>query len=341
MPFRPAGRIPAQTDGYEVWGGALMKTLTRKARLFGAALVLAMLLSGARGLPSRGYTECDRNTSWSVWSQWDDHQTHDSVGGRTTETEDTSTRSEQHSTRGEDWTDLQTHSRNADGSSHGHEEGHYTDNAGAGCYSDGIPQKWSHRSDDDTDSKGNRKEHFESISEKAGKCTKYVRDIEWDSKGKLIKDISSETDVPCGKYVLEVLYKGSISVSHSTITYGPNTAKVYLESDGNGTHTGSHEDRFDATMTGECTWSGVFPVAYDVIAKEVKFGDQDELDFSVNETKGRAATVSCWGGSGGVSIPVTTNTYTFRLPPEDGASKTFSIPPGYVSLTFTLRKQGP
>ena len=145
--------------------------------------------------------------------------------------------------------------------------------------------------------------------------------------------------MPCSKWYLEILYKGFISVTHSTITYGPNTAMVYMGQSADGTYTGSYESVFDATMTGECTGSGTFPVTYDITAKEVKFGDQDELDFTVNETKGRAATVSCWGGSGGVSIPVQTKTYTFSLAPEDGASWTHSIPPGYVTLTFTLRKR--
>jgi hypothetical protein len=143
-----------------------------------------------------------------------------------------------------------------------------------------------------------------------------------------------------GKYVLEVLYQGFISVTHSTITYGPNTAKVYLENK-QGTHEGGYEGEFDAKMTGECTGSGTFPVSYDVSAKEVKVGNQDELDFSVKETKGAMAAVACWGGSGGVTQPTKTNNYTFTLPPEVGASKTYSIPPGYVTLTFTLRKQGP
>jgi hypothetical protein len=143
-----------------------------------------------------------------------------------------------------------------------------------------------------------------------------------------------------GKYVLEVLFQGFISVTHSTITYGPNTATVDLENK-QGTHEGSYEGIFDAKMTGECTGSGTFPVTYDVTAKEVKVGNQDELDFSVKETQGAMAAVSCWGGSGGVTEPTKTNTYTFTLPLEDGASKTYSIPPGYVTLTFTLRKQGP
>jgi hypothetical protein len=309
--------------------------------LVGAALILAALLTAAGRLPRGADNECERNTSWSIWNVQDGRQTSDTVGGRTSETQDSSSRTESHSSRGEELTSVQTHSTNADGSYHEHQEGHYSDSTGEGCGNDGVPRKGDNRADTDVDTEGNHKEHWEDIIEVNGKCEKIVTDREWNSKGKLIKNVQTRTDVPCGKYILEVLYKGFISVTHSTITYGPNTAKVHLESDGNGTHRGKYETVFDATMTGECTGSGVFPVSYDVTAKEVKFGDQDELDFSVNETKGRAATVSCWGGSGGVSIPVATKTYTFSVPPEDGASKTFSIPPGYVSLTFTLRKQGP
>lgn len=142
------------------------------------------------------------------------------------------------------------------------------------------------------------------------------------------------------KYALEVLYQGYISVTHSTITYGPNTATIDLENK-QGTHEGSFERVFEAKMTGDCTGTGTFPVSYDVTATEVKVGNQDQLDFSVQETKGAMTAVSCRGASGGVTQPTKTNTYTFTFPPEDGASKTYSIPPGYVTLTFTLRKQGP
>ena len=320
-----------------------MKRLRRKARVFAAALILAVLLSGATALERRALAGCGADVSTQIWNEVDSRWTSDTKNDQTTTSGDWSSRSEHQSNNGETRSSVETQTWNPDSSSHEHEAAHGSDPNGVGCYeeADGKPWGYDTRRDTDTDSKGNRKEHYEEIINDDGKCTKFVRDREWDSTGKLIKDVKSTTEVPCGKYILEVLYKGSISVSHSSITYGPNTAKVYLESDGNGTHTGSHEDRFDATMTGECTGSGVFPVAYDVVAKEVKFGDQDELDFSVKETKGRAATVSCWGGSGGVSIPITTNTYTFSLPPEEGASKTYSIPPGYVSLTFTLRKQGP
>jgi hypothetical protein len=316
-----------------------MNVLQRKVPILVAALTLAFLVSGARAFPRHAHTECERNTSWSIWNVQDDRQTSDTVNGKTSETQQTSSRTESHSSRGEDLSLNTTHTTNADGSYHEHQEAHYADNTGQGCGNDGVPQKGDNWSDTDVDSDGNRKEHWEDIIEKNGKCEKIVTDKEWDRTGKLIKDTETRTEVPCSKWYLEILYKGSISVTHSTITYGPNTAKVYLGRSNDGTYTGSYESVFDAEMTGECTGSGTFPVTYDITAKEVKFGDQDELDFTVDETKGRAATVSCWGGSGGVSLPIQTNNYTFSLAAEDGASWTHSIPPGYVTLTFTLRKR--
>ena len=314
-----------------------MKTLTRKVCVFGAAMILAMLLSGARGLPSRAFNECERNTSWNIWNELDSRQRSDTVNGKTTNTQDVSDRSEHHSSRGEESTSLQTHRTNADGSSHGHQEYHYSDPEGKGCHnSDGIPWKGDLRGDDDVDAKGNHKRHVESINEKGGICTKYVDDYEWDRKGKLIKETHTKTEVPCNKWSLEVSFNGFIDVSHSTITYGPNTVVVYLETKAN-TYEGKYEGVFDAKMTGKCEGFGTFPVSYDVTAsKEDEFGD---LDFSVKESMGASATVFCLGGSGSDTEPTKTNTYTFKLPAEDGASHTESIPPGYVTLTFTLKKR--
>jgi hypothetical protein len=314
-----------------------MKTLTRKIWVFSTVIILAILLSGARGLPTRTYNECERNTSWSIWSVLDDRQTSDTVGGKTTETQDVSSRSEQHSSRGEETTDTQINRVNPDGSTHDHEETTYSDPEGKGCSSDGIPQKSRHSRDDDTDSKGNRKEHAEEIIEKNGKCVKNVRDWEWDAKGKLIKDTGwVSTDVPCSMYNLEVLYKGSIDVTHSIITYGPSTAVIQLEDKGD-SYAGKLESVFDAKMTGKCNGSGTFPVFYEVTAtKEDEFG---EMDFIVKETKGASAVVACMGKSGTDTEPTKTKTYTFKLTAEDGASITFTIPPGYIALTFTLKKK--
>ena len=79
-----------------------MKTPMRQARLIGAALILAFLVSGARAFPREAHTECERNTSWSIWNAHDSRQTSDTVNGRTTGTQDISDRSEHHSSRGEE-----------------------------------------------------------------------------------------------------------------------------------------------------------------------------------------------------------------------------------------------
>ena len=135
-----------------------------------------------------------------------------------------------HSSRGETKTKVRTHHTNSDGSYHEHGDFHYSDPEGKGCNSEGVPRSGGTQDDDDVDAEGNHKRHVKSIEEKNGKCIKYVDDWEWDRNGKLIRESHSKTEVPCGKYMLEVLYKGSISVTHSTITYGPNTVKIYLES---------------------------------------------------------------------------------------------------------------
>lgn len=313
-----------------------MKTLILKVSVFGSALILAVLLSGARGLPTLVHNECERNTSWSIWSVLDDRQTSDTVNGKTTETQDISDRSEHHSSRGEESTSLQTHHTNPDGSSHGHQEYHYSDPEGKGCNnSDGTPWKGTLRGDDDVDANGNHKRHVKSTNEKNGKCTKYVDDYEWDRKGKLIKETHTKTDVPCGKYDLEVSYKGFMDLNHTTITWGPNTAVIYLEPNGEGTYEGKIESVFDAEATGMCEGTGTFPVSYDVTAtKEDEFG---EMDFSVNGSRRRSAVGTCMGQSGSFTAPTITKTYTFKLPAEDGASKTFSE--ASITLTFTLKKR--
>lgn len=319
----------------------MMKTLTRKVCVFSAALILAVVLTSATELPRRAYAGCGSDVSWQIRSEWDDSQTTHTVGGKTTDTQDTSTRSEQHSNNGQDSTSSDTHHVNPDGSSHGHHEFHYSDSEGKGCYSDGVPGKGDLRGDYDVDAKGNYKRHVESINEKGGKCTKYVDDYEWDSKGKLIKETHTKTEVPCGKYNLEVSWKGTYTLPSGleTVTYGPNTAKVYLEPKGDGTYEGKYESVFDAKVTGVCIATGTIPVTFNITAKEVKFGDQDELEFSVKRSHVFSWATICpeIGLSGGSTSPTITHTHTFTLPAEDGASETStSIGPIW---TFTLKKR--
>src|SRR5512138_1760330 len=106
-----------------------MKTLTRKACLFGLALILAVILTVTTGLPRRAYAGCGAGVSWGVSNQLDSRQNSDG-------TQDTSSRSVQHSNDGQDWDDTQTSHTNPDGSSHTHEESNYTDSEGNGCNSD-------------------------------------------------------------------------------------------------------------------------------------------------------------------------------------------------------------
>lgn len=316
-----------------------MKTMTRIAGVFAAALFLAVVLTSATGSSQSAYAGCGSDVVWNIWNETDSRDTSDTVGGKTSETHDWSSRSEHHSDNGQDSTHNETRHVNPDGSSHEHGEFHHTDLYGKGCYddSDGTTWRGDNTQDTDTDSKGNRKEHIEEIIERHGKCVKNVRDREWNAKGEMIKDTGwISTEVPCSKYNLEVLYKGSIDVTHSIITYGPNTAVVHLEDKGD-SYAGKFESVFDAKMTGKCNGSGTFPVSYEVTAtKEDEFG---EMDFIVKETKGATAVVACMGKSGTDTEPTKTKTYTFKLTAEDGASITFTIPPGYITLTFTLKKK--
>jgi hypothetical protein len=320
-----------------------MKTLTRKVCVFCAALILAVVLTSATGSPRRAYAGCGSDVSWQIRSEMDDRQTSDTVGGKTTDTQDISSRSEQHSDNGQDSSDVQTNHVNPDGSSHDHEEYHYSDSQGKGCYSDGVPWKGDSRDDDDTDSKGNRKEHHEEIIEKNGKCEKYVRDREWDSKGKLIKETHSNTDVPCGKYILEWSRVGNVSAGGVEVLWGPNTTKIYLEPKGDGTSKGNGEGVIDAKWVGKCVGFATQPFSVDVTAKEVKFGDQDELDFSVKVTMSSSGFITCDGKGISQSNPPVTFTNNFSIPIEDGATFTKVVPmpagSGQITDTFTLKKR--
>jgi hypothetical protein len=230
-----------------------MKILKRKIGLLVAALVLAAALVMVVGSPWQTNASCEGDVSWKIHNVIDDSSTTDTKGGKTTDTQSISSRTEQNSNNGQSITDNQTHYTNADGSSHEHEDIYYSDSEGKRCDSDGMPMTHHHTKDDDTDSKGNTKEHIEEIEEKNGKCVKSVRDFEWNAKGKLIKDTGwVDTEIPCSKYNLRVNFKGTKSLANMTATYGPNNIIVHLEDKGK-IYEGKYESVLDGRVSGSAT----------------------------------------------------------------------------------------
>jgi hypothetical protein len=314
----------------------MMKTMIQKVSVFGMFMLLAMLLSGARGLPTRAYNECERNTTWFIENELNIRRTSDTVGGKTTTTEQMSEWSEHHSTRGETWTSNRTHQKNADSTSHGHEESSYSDPEGKGCHNeDGEPKKFTHSQDDDYDSEGNTKRHIETIEEKDGKCVKYVRDMEWDRTGKLIKDIKSETEVPCVRTSLEVHWEGELNSGVLSVIWGPDTSVIPLTVKDK-TYTGQFTGEWKAKLTTDaCNCTGTFPVTIDVKGQEDEF---EVIDFTVTINKGAMANCVCLGKSGSVSFPAKAEVYQFQLPAQGGATITMDDPGGAVTkTTFTLK----
>ncbi|MCJ7532847.1 MAG: hypothetical protein MUO64_17725, partial [Anaerolineales bacterium] len=133
-----------------------MKTMMRITGVFGAALIFAVVLTSTTVLPRPAYAGCGSDVTWNIWNELDSRQRSDTVNGKTTDTQSISDRSEQHSDNGQDLTLQQTHNKNADGSYHEHEELHYSDSEGKGCYPDADGKPWAGdtRRDSDTDSKG-------------------------------------------------------------------------------------------------------------------------------------------------------------------------------------------
>jgi hypothetical protein len=324
-----------------------MVKLIRIAGVFTAALFFAVILTSAAVSPMNAYARCGTGVTTQIWNELNSRQTSDTVGGKTTSTQDISDRSEHHSSNGVDSTHDTTLHVNPDGSSHEHEEHHVTDQGIGGneCYPEmeGKPWKGDSSTDTDKDAKGNRKRHHEEIIEKNGKCEKTTRDWEWNAKGELIKDTGwVTTDIPCSKYNLEVSFSGSYTLPNGleSYIYGPNTAVVHLEKKGDGTYEGKYESVFDVKVTGVCNAIGTAPVTINVTAKEVKFGGEDELEFSVKTSYVIITTYICpaLGMSGEAPpSPTITDTHTFTLPAEDGASQTSTK--YSINWTFTLKKR--
>jgi hypothetical protein len=314
-----------------------MAVFKRTSFLAAVFLALALALGTAAGLPGRVDAGCGSDVTWTTSSSSFERQTSDTANGQTTTTQQWSSTSEQHSDDGQDFNDQQSRTVNPDGSSSEHEQTDYSDSTGNGCYSDGEPWSGHASTDTETDPKGNRKEHHEELIEKNGKCEKYVRDREWDSKGKLIKDVESTTEVPCKKFDLEYSREGNISSGGINVHWGPNKALIPVGLK-NGVYEGSYEGAFDAKISGKCNGAYTYPVTVKLTAKEDEFHD---LEFTVTTTMSMAGTLSCPGGGGPVGNAPVTFTRTFTIPDEDGATKTYDIPmasSGQTTDTYVLKK---
>jgi hypothetical protein len=184
------------------------------------------------------------------------------------------------------------------------------------------------------DPKGNRKQHSEEIIEKNGKCEKYVHDIEWDSKGNKIRDVEKTTEVPCGKYYLEVAMEGIIPFEDGEIHWGPEKATITLRRE-NGIYTGTYRGQFKAVgSTHNCSDEVTYPEYFEVTAKENEFGD---LGFSVNHKEdGFHGMITCNGDTEIFDGPPFEEKLTFTLPVKDGAS--WSTNDGVITWTYTLRE---
>jgi hypothetical protein len=105
-----------------------------------------------------------------------------------------------------------------------------------------------------------------------------------------------------------------------------NIIKIYLEPKGDGTYKGKGEGVNDAKYTGKCEGFAVQPFSIDVTAKEIKFGDQDELGFSVKVTMSSSGYAVCFGEGHAQGNPAVTFTASFSIPIEDLASFAKVVP---------------
>jgi hypothetical protein len=315
-----------------------MKTLYRKTGLLAASLALTAIVLLISGSQRQVYAGCGADVTWQISSVSDFRQTSDTQNGRTVETQDASHRSENHSDNGQDSTRTETYHRNADGSSHYHGEFNTSDLEGKGCYpdADGTTFRGDNTQDKDTDSKGNTKEHIEEIIEEHGKCIKAVRDREWDSMWKLVKDTGwVKTEVPCSKYNLQITFNGTKSLANMTATYGPNTILVHLEDKGS-TYKGKYKSMLDGNVSGFCNGYITWPVTIEVTATKDK--EFEDLVFSVKTTMdepiplGTCKNLSGNMKAGAIIVPQ----HDFRLADEGGSSVTVTDPGSPITWTYTL-----
>jgi hypothetical protein len=310
-----------------------MNTFFRKIGTLAAAMVLAAVLILVVDSPRNASAGCGADVTLNIWSETDSRETSDLKGGRMNRTSDWSSRSTIHSDNGQDSTSTNTNHVNTDGSGHYRGESDYSDSEGKGCYSEGVPNKSESTREEDTDSEGNRKDHYVDIVEKNGKCIKYVRDREWDSKGKLIKQTDTETEIPCSKYNLQITFNGTLSKPGATVVYGPNTIIVHLEDKGK-IYEGKYESVLDGNVSGFCNGSITWPVLIEVTG--TKYEEQKELVFSVKTTSREPWTLgTCEGLSGNMKAgAMSVPPHLFRIAEEGGA--TYSVTEDPITWTYTL-----
>jgi hypothetical protein len=301
-----------------------MKSLIRKAGSLVATLVLTAVLSAAGGMPERVYSRPGAGETWHIHTEDYNRQTTDTSNGTTTDTQDISLSSDSYSDDGQSRSDLQTNHADGDGSYNDHQETSWTNSKGEGGAS---------RTTTDTDANGNWKSHTEWIWRENGKCEYIIEDKVYEKKTNLITTTTKR--LPCPRFSLQVVMKGHTSIGGSELTYGPNTVWIALEDKGDDTSKGNFEGTFNATVFGECNGAGTFPVTFDVTAVEDRF---EVMKIEVKLSLGGVISITCLGASGSGTMPTTKNTFNFELPAEEGATKDYSNPSSWISLTFTLRR---
>jgi hypothetical protein len=316
-----------------------MKIIIQIARIFGVALMLAALLSVTSESARRVHAGCGAGVGWGISSV--------QTSSQTTHTQDYSSTSVQISDDGQTFTDHQSSHTNADGSSSSHEDMDYNDQYGNSCNSDGGPMSGHVTRDEETDKDGNRKEHYEEIIEKDGKCEKTVRDREWDRKGKLVKDTGFiTTEIPCSRYNLEWDRKGNISMGGGhTVQFESFTVTVPLRAKGGAfearTYEGNYQVNSRVTLTGKCSGTYAQPVSIEVTAKEDEF-DLELLHFSVKISLSLTGMTQCPEGSGMANSGTQTVTHDFTLHIEDKPTEVWQPLPGTdYTYTFTIKKRNP
>jgi hypothetical protein len=160
--------------------------------------------------------------------------------------------------------------------------------------------------------------------------------MEWDAKGKLIKDTGwIDTEVPCVNTSLEVRWEGVLNSGVLSAVWGPDTSIVPLTVKDK-TYKGHFTGEWKAKLTTDaCNCTGTFPVTIDVEGLEDEF---EKIYFTVTINKGALANCACLGKSGSKTFPVEPETYKFELLAQGGSTITMGDPKGgETKTTFTLK----